>query len=121
MVFAMAHANPLEGLMKWLHRDEWRDAFEDLLETHVLAACKSVDLEADEAISTLGEDYFLSTVFCAAFEDFLTQEREDGRNIIDEYLKRRGRKESASTRSYMSALRSSVISLYEVREIMLGA
>jgi hypothetical protein len=39
-------------------------------------------------------------------------------NIADEYLKRRGWKESASTRSYMSVLRASVISLYEVSNVV---
>ncbi|GEM_PF-4992536 len=27
----MASANSLTGLMKWLRREEWRDAFDDLL------------------------------------------------------------------------------------------
>jgi hypothetical protein len=50
-----------------------------------------------------------------AFEDFLTREIVDGRNIVDDYLKRRGWRESASTKAYMRALRNSVISLYEMR------
>jgi len=48
----------------------------------------------------------------------LTREGADGRNIVDDYLKRRGWKESASTRAYMSALRTSVMSLYEVSDIV---
>src|SRR5262249_26087132 len=42
----------------------------------------------------------------------------DGRNVVDDYLKRRGWKESASARAYMSALRRSVMSLYEVSDII---
>jgi hypothetical protein len=53
-----------------------------------------------------------------AFEDFLTRDFEDGSNIVDDYLKRRGWKESASTRAYMAALRTSVMSLYEVSDIV---
>ena len=60
----------------------------------------------------------MSTVWGCAFEDFLTRELDDGRNIVDDYLKRRGWKENASTRSYMSALRTSVMSLYEVSNIV---
>jgi hypothetical protein len=43
-----------------------------------------------------------------AFEDFLTREIVDGRNVVDDYLKRRGWRESASTKAYMRALRDSV-------------
>ena len=39
-----------------------------------------------------------------AFEDFLTREIVDGRNIVDDYLKRRGWRESASVKAYMRAL-----------------
>jgi len=59
-----------------------------------------------------------TTVWGCAFEDFLTRELNDGRNIVDDYLKRRGWKESASARAYMSALRTSVVSLYEVSDIV---
>jgi hypothetical protein len=53
-----------------------------------------------------------------AFEDFLTREYDGNRNIVDDYLKRRGWKESASNKAYMTALRSSVISLYEISDIV---
>jgi hypothetical protein len=66
----------------------------------------------------LGENWFMTTVWGCAFEDFLTREGADGRNIVDDYLKRRGWKESPSTRAYISALRTSVISLYEVSDIV---
>ena len=60
----------------------------------------------------------MTTVWGCAFEDFLTQEIDHGSNIVDDYLKRRGWKESASNRAYMQALRHSVISLYEVSNIV---
>ena len=51
------------------------------------------------------------------FEDFLTQSLEpDGRNIVENYLKRRSWKESAGNRRYIEALRGSCMSLYEVSE-----
>ncbi len=52
------------------------------------------------------------------FEDLLARDLDDGRNIVDDYLKRRGWKESASNRAYMTALRSSVMSLYEISDIV---
>ena len=48
----------------------------------------------------------------------MTREGAEGSNIVDDYLKRRGWKESASARAYMLALRSSVMSLYEVSDIV---
>lgn len=115
----MASAHSLQGLMKWLGRDEWRDAFEAALDRHLLPSCKKAGVEVEEVISILDRNQFMMTVWGCAFEDFLTRELDDGRNIVDDYLKRRGWKENASTRSYMSALRTSVISLYEVSNVIL--
>lgn len=67
----------------------------------------------------LGEDLFMRTAWACAFEDFLTREF-DGENVIDDYLKRRGWKESASVRTYMAALRHSMMSLHEVGDIVRG-
>jgi len=56
-----------------------------------------------------------------AFEDFLTRDcGPDDRNIVDDYLKRRGWKESVVNRRYMEALRNSTMSLYEVGDIVAG-
>ena len=114
----MASAHSLQGLMKWLTRDEWRDRFAEAFDAHLLPACEQTGLDIDEVVSTLGEDWFTRTVWGSAFEDFLSRDFDDGSNIVDEYLKRRGWKESPSTRAYMVALRSSVPSLYEVSDIV---
>src|SRR6266581_9068836 len=114
----MASARSLEGLMKWLTRDEWGDLFADVFDRHVRPACDSSGIDVEQIISILSRDGFMTTVWGSAFEDFLTRELDDGRNIVDDYLKRRGWKENASTRAYMSALRTSVISLYEVSDIV---
>jgi hypothetical protein len=114
----MASAHSLEGLMKWLSRDEWRDAFKDVLDLHLLPACEATSMKVEKAVSILDQEQFMSTIWGCAFEDFLTRELENGRNIVDDYLKRRGWNEDASTRSYMSALRTSVMSLYEVSNVV---
>jgi len=114
----MTSAHSLQGLMKWLTRDEWRDRFAEVYDDHLMAACDQTDLDVDEIISILGQDRFMSTVWGCAFEDFLTREFEDGSNIVDDYLKRRGWKEGASTRAYTAALRASMMSLYEVSDIV---
>ena len=104
--------------MKWLTRAEWRDRFAEVYDHHLLPACRRTGFDAEEVIAILGENWFMTTVWGCAFEDFLTRESADGRNIVDDYLKRRGWKESASARAYISALRTSVMSLYEVSGIV---
>ena len=114
----MAIAHSLQGLIKWLTRDEWRDRFAGVYDAHLQPACESLGVDVDEVVSILGKDWFMTTVWGSAFEDFLTRDFDDGQNIVDDYLKRRGWKESASTRAYMTALRTSVASLYEVSDII---
>src|SRR5215831_9997102 len=114
----MTSAHSLQGLMKWLTRAEWRDRFAEVYDHHLLPTCRRTGLDAEEIMAILGENWFMTTAWGCAFEDFLTREGADGRNIVDDYLKRRGWKESASTRAYISALRTSVISLYEVSDIV---
>ena len=104
--------------MKWLTRAEWRDRFAEVYDHHLLPACRRTGFDAEEVIAIIGENWFMTTVWGCAFEDFLTRESADGRNIVDDYLKRRGWKEGASARTYMSALRASVMSLYEVSGIV---
>jgi hypothetical protein len=111
-------ARSLQGLMKWLTRADWRDRFAEVYDHHLLPTCRRTGLDAEEVIAILGEHWFMTTVWGCAFEDFLTRESVDGRNIVDDYLKRRGWKEGASARAYMSALRGSVMSFYEVSDIV---
>jgi len=104
--------------MKWLSRAEWRDRFAEVYDHHLLPACRRTGFDAEEVMEILGESWFMTTVWGCAFEDFLTREGPGDRNIVDDYLKRRGWKEGASARAYMSALRTSVMSLYEVSDIV---
>jgi len=104
--------------MKWLTRDEWRDRFAEIYDAHLHPACEHLGVDVDEVVSILGQGWFMTTVWGSAFEDFLTRDFDGGYNIVDDYLKRRGWKESASTRAYMAALRTSVASLYEVSDII---
>jgi hypothetical protein len=116
----MASKHTLDGLIKWSMRDRWADRFEQILEDHLMPTCDETDVEIDDIVWTIGEDLFMSTVWACAFEDFLTREFDGGENAIDDYLKRRGWKESASVRTYMAALRNSTMSLYEVSDIVRG-
>jgi len=113
----MAKADRLSGVRKWLEREEWAEAFDELLQIHLEAACEAAGIEIEELDDLVGED-LVSNLFGCIFEDMLAGELEDGSNIVDDYLKRRGWKETVPNRRYLMALRSSVMSLYEVSDIV---
>lgn len=102
-----------KGLFRWVNRDDWSDAFEAHRDVSVTTILKVSGLSEDELFDRLGPG--LTEALLAWVElDFLTTVRADGRNIVDEYLDRRGFKESTGTRSLMRAVRNSIPSLYEV-------
>lgn len=112
-------ADSLSGLMKWLTRDHWREAFGEVLDEHFGDVCEAAGIESfDELADAIGEHWF-STLWGCAFEDFLGRETEHG-NIVDDYLSRRGLSEKAINKAYMAAIRDSVMSLYEISDIRPG-
>ena len=86
---------------------------------HVGPACEGAGIEASDLPDVIDQHAF-SAVWGSAFEDLLAQDLPDGCNIVDDYLKRRGWKESVPTREYMAGLRRSVLSLYEVSDVVPG-
>jgi len=115
----MARGEKIDGLIRWVERDQWQEPFGEVIEQHLGDACAEAGIAIANIIDILGEPHFRSLWGCA-FEDFLGRRLEDGRNVTDDYLERRGWKESARTRAYMAALRDSVPSLYEVSDIVRG-
>ncbi len=116
----MPSSDSLSGLMKWLAKEPWRGAFLDVLDRHVGRALDEHDIsDFDELGGLIGLDWAM-TLWGCAFEDFLTKDVEGAGNIVDDYLKRRGWKESARNKAYMAGLRGSMMSLYEVSDIQPG-
>ena len=110
----------LSGLIKFLARDDWRASFEGVIGDHFGPAIQAFDLEYEEIGAALGVGWD-TTLWGVAFEDFLGRQIEpDGRNFIEEYLRRRGWNETASTKAYLRGLRNSIMSLYEVSAIVPG-
>ena len=91
----MPTSQSIQGLIKWSQRGEWRDNFETALERHVGPACRSADIGLDELTEIIG-DHWMSTLWGCVFEDLVSAGRAE-RNVADDYLKRRGWKESAGT------------------------
>ena len=115
----MASAALLTGLMKFLSRDEWRESFAEIRQAHLFVACRNAEVEVDELGDTLGPATAV-TLWGCAFEDFLARDLTGGRNMVDDYLKRRSYKETPPAKAYMKAIRTSVMSLYEVSAIEPG-
>ena len=113
----MASSDSLSGLMKWLAKDPWRDGFLDVLDRHIGRVLDEQEIpDFDELGGLIGPDWAM-TLWGCAFEDFLTKDVDGAGNIVDDYLKRRGWKESAGNKAYMAGLKDSVMSLYEVSDI----
>jgi hypothetical protein len=110
---AIAPIHNIQGLIAWARREEWREAIASAFHHHVAAACEGAGVEPadlpglidDHAFSI--DDHAFSAVWGDAFEDLLAQDPPAGRNIVEDYLKRRGWKESVPTREYMAGLRRS--------------
>ncbi|MBL6081502.1 hypothetical protein JMJ56_26280 [Belnapia sp. T18] len=103
----------IAGLIAWAKREEWRGALAELLDRHSAQACTGAGIKMEDIADVLG-DNAATILFGAAFEDLVATDLPGGRNVAEDYLRRRGWKEGASTRDYIAGLRRSVISLYEV-------
>lgn len=112
--------NSLSGLMKWLAKDPWRDAFLNVLDLHIGIVIDENDVADFDELGSVIDTHWAMILWGCAFEDFLTKKVEGGGNIVEDYLKRRGWKETVRNKDFMSALKSSTMSLYEVSDIETG-
>lgn len=103
--------------MKWCEREEWREPFRAMMALHLGEPCATAGIAIEDLPDLVGDDG-LGALWGCVFEDLLTREFEDSRNIVDDYIKRRGWNESVPNKRYMTALRSSAMSLYEVSNIV---
>jgi hypothetical protein len=115
----LATLHTIDGLMSWAGREEWRVVLADYIQRHTAQACAAAEIDTAELIEVIGDD-FIPAIWGAAFEDLVASVLPDGRNLADDYLRRRGWKENVSTREYITGLRHAVISLYEVSGLVEG-
>jgi hypothetical protein len=116
----MPSAHELNNLIKWLARKDWKPLLEEVMTEHFGPAMAAFDLEFEEISAVLGGNWGM-TLWGCAFEDFLTRRFEpDGRNVVEAYLRQRGGNEPVASRQYMTALQTSIMSLYEVSDILPG-
>jgi len=110
----------LSDLIKWTARNGWRDRIDTVMAEHFEPAMQAFDLTFEEIDDALGGGW-AGTLWGCAFEDFLTRRfGPESENPVEAYLPRRGWKERVATRTYMTALKGSVMSLHEVSDIVPG-
>ena len=110
----------LSGIIKWCAREDWRPRVDAVMAEHFEPAMKAFGLDFQEIGEALGGTWAV-TLWGCAFEDFLTRRFGPGdENPVEVYLRRRGWKEPVTARTYMTALRTSLMSLYEASDIIPG-
>lgn len=114
----MAPRGNAHGLVEWSRRDPWRERMGEMVERHIRRACDLNDIDIYDLPDVIGEHSMV--VMDCAFEDCCTVTWQDGSNLANDYLKRRGWKETAINRAYIEALRDSLVSLYEVSDVCRG-
>lgn len=114
----MAPRGNANGLIEWSRRDPWRERMGEIVERHIRRACDLNDIDIYDLPDVIGE-HAMVAMDCA-FEDCCAVTWKDGSNLANDYLKRRGWKETVINRAYVEALRDSVVSLYEVSDVRPG-
>ncbi len=111
----------IRNIMNWAERPEWADEQKMVFDAHLDPVCDRIGISQQDLTHELEDHGYMHMVFGLMFEDFVSRRLPpDDRNVIDDYLKRRGWRESVPGRRYLQQLRDSVLSLYEVVEVSPG-
>ena len=110
----------IRNLMNWARRPEWAEEQAAVFDTHLAPVCDRIGISQEELGEDLAEQGYGGMLFGLMFEDFISRRLADDKNIIDDYLKRRGWRESVPGRRYLQQLRDSILSLYEVVDVAPG-
>lgn len=110
----------LGGLIRFAERAPWGERLDAILALHLDPVCAATGLEPEAIFDAVGH-HWEGPLWGCVFEDLMGRDDwEDGCNLVDTYLKRRGWNEKAPDKAYMRALRSAAMSLYEVSEVVPG-
>ena len=111
----------IRNLLKWIDRPEWLDAKLSVFDDHLVPVIEYLDITPEELIQELDGAGYMDMLNGMMLEDFFSCRFDpDSENVIDDYLKHRGWRESVRGRRYLEQLRDSVLSLYEVVELERG-
>jgi hypothetical protein len=111
----------VRNIKNWADRSEWSDKLTTVFNAHLAPVCELIDISLDELNQIIVERDYGGMLFGVMFEDFLSRRLSpSNKNIIDDYLARRGWRESVAGRRYLQQLRDSVLSVYEVVAVSPG-
>jgi len=105
------------NLVKWSEKDEWAPYRDRVIAEHLDTIQERFGMTVEEIVDCLGEAFTM--VYGFMLEEFFSADfgGDDGLNVVDDYLKRRGWREKVPAKRYLEALRDSAPSLYEVTDL----
>ncbi|MBC9247497.1 hypothetical protein H4P12_12430 [Paracoccus sp. 11-3] len=115
----MTKRSDMSDLMGFIgEKGVWADRMKEVTAEHIRSTLEDFGIDFLSLIEVLGGQWKVALWDCG-FEDFLSRHYEDG-NIVDHYLTSRNWRDTVRNRDYLTALRDTPISLYEVDEVQPG-
>lgn len=117
----MKASHDLAPLIRFVTRNDlWRERLADVLDEHLLPPMEEFEVDFEDFGDILG-DHWSGTLWGCGFEDFIARRfDDDGKTVIDHYLKRPHHTKDTASRAYMAGLRDAAVSLHEVSEVKPG-
>lgn len=101
---------------------EWQQRLDEIFSQMLSPAAQSLGIEEDELVTEIQQAGCSHMVFCYVFEEFASVHWDnEERSFIDEYLKRRGWRETPRGRRYLQALNNSEVQLWEITAVKPGS
>lgn len=111
----------VRNIRNWSERPEWSGELGTIFDAHLSSVCELMDISPEDLNETIVECDYGGMLFGVVFEDLLSRRLSPrNNNIVDDYLARRGWRESVVGRRYLQQLRDSVLSVYEVVAVSPG-
>jgi len=109
-------------LMDWADTPEWEDMKGEVLDSPLMDAADLLEMDPADISDLLVQHDLAGMMFGLCFEDLASLRiPPDDRNLVDDFLKRRGWREGVRGRRYLRQLSQSVLSLYEVVDLAPGS
>jgi len=106
-------------LLDWLKREPWKSRFQQFAEETILELADINELDIEELTvqaETQGWAPLIMRGMTEYFAELLFE--TDPSNVVDDYLKRRGWKETPLGRQYLEALSTTPARLYQVQGVV---
>ncbi len=112
----------ISHLMDWADRPEWDGTKGGVFDGHLLEAAGRLDMDIADLSDMLVQVDLAGTMLGFCFEDLASMRfPPDDRNLVEDFLRRRGWREGVRGQRYLRQLSESVLSLYEVVDLAPGS